>query len=447
MRYGHVSGSRRREGRLHALGWLVASCWFAAAGALGQTGPAEPPAAADLGQTGPAPAPAEEAPEVDPVAANRAFLESTLAEAGRHSLRTAEAYIDLADAERAAGNHDAAAENYLAAVEVYRAVDGAFTPLAIPPLTDLGDNYFDAGDHPNAVSAYSEARTVSRRAYGLHNEQQIEIIDRLSRSLLEMNQVAEADAQQVEALRLVQRSHPPDSDEVLKGIYRYAQWLGQRSMFQLERDQYNRALRIVRQSRGDRDPAQVPALLGIGNTYREERNPASMGYAALQDALAILLAQPTQDSLAMATALRDLGDWTVAFSKTRYDGKEYLRAWELLAAVAGGEQLRRNWFTGANYVLYEPISPRGLSSDPDALQGRVVARFDLDTEGNTSDVAIVESDPRGFKDEAVARHIRRSRFRPLIVDGRLTPADDLAIQFKFRYLLDAVASDNSKAGD
>jgi TonB family protein len=446
MRYGHVSGSRRRDARPHALGWLVAACWFAAA-AHGQTDPAESPAEEALGQTAPAATPGEEVAEVDAVAANRAFLESTLAEAGRQSLRTAEAYIGLADAERAAGNHDAAAENYLAAVEVYRAVDGAFTPLAIPPLTDLGDNYFEAGDHPNAVSAYSEARTVSRRAFGLHNERQIEVLDRLSRSLLEMNEVAEADAQQVEALRLVQRSHPPDSDEVLNAIYRYARWLGQRSMFQLERDQYNRALRIVRQSRGDRDPAQVRALLGIGNTYREERNPASMGYAALQDALAILLAQPTQDSLAMATALRDLGDWTVAFSKTRYDGKEYLRAWELLAEVSGGERLRRDWFTGANYVLYEPISPRGLSSDPSALQGRVVARFDLDTEGNTSDVAIVESNPTGFKDEAVARHLRRSRFRPLIVDGRLTPADDLAIQFKFRYLLDAVASNNSKAGD
>jgi TonB family protein len=424
-----VSGWTRRDPRLHALGWLVAACWC---------GPAA------LAQTEGASTPDASAAEVDDVTANRDFLASTIAEAGRNSLRTAEAYIDLADAERAAGNHDAAAENYLAAVEVYRAVDGSFTPLAIPPLTGLGDNYFDAGDHPNAVSAYSEARTVSRRAFGLHNERQIEILDRLSRSLLEMNQVAEADAQQVEALRLVQRSHAPDSDEVLNGIYRYAQWLGERSMFQLERDQYNRALRIIRQSRGDRDPRQVRALLGIGNTYREERNPASLGYAALQDALAVLLEQPTEDPLAMATALRDLGDWTVAFSKTRYDGKEYLRAWELLGNVSGGEQLRRDWFTGAHYVLYEPISPRGLSSDADALQGRVVARFDLDTEGNTSDVTIVEADPAGFKDEAVARHIRRSRFRPLIVDGRLAPADDLAIQFKFRYLLDAVASSSSK---
>ena len=47
-----------------------------------------------------------------------------------------------------------AAENYLAAVEVYRAVDGPFTPLAIAPLTSLGDNYHEADDDVNAVAAY-----------------------------------------------------------------------------------------------------------------------------------------------------------------------------------------------------------------------------------------------------------------------------------------------------
>lgn len=431
MKHGHASGSERRDLRPRALGWLVAALCWAAVPALGQ-----PEMATATAPTA----------ELDDVAASEAFLASTIAAAGRNSLRTAEAYVGLANAQRADKDFDAAAANYLSAVEVYRAVDGSFTPLAIPPLTDLGDNYYEAGDHTNAVSAYSEARTVSRRAFGLHNEEQIELLDRLSRSLLEMNQVAEADAQQVEALRLVQRSHAPDSDEVLNGIYKYARWLGERSMFQLERDQYSRALRIVRQSYGDRDVRQVEALLGIGNTYREERNPASMGYAALQDALAILLEQPTQDSRAMARALRDLGDWSVAFSKTGYDGKEYLRAWELLGGIQGGEQLRRDWFTGAHYVLYEPISPRGLSNDPDARDGRVVARFDLDTEGGTSDVAIVEADPAGFKDEAVARHIRRSRFRPLIVDGRLARGEDLAIQFKFRYLPDAVATDNSRDG-
>ena len=131
-------------------------------------------------------------------------------------MQTAEAYIDLADAQRQAKDHETAAENYLAAVEIYRCLDGPFTPLAIGPLTSLGDNYHEAEDDLNAVTAYSEARTVSRRAYGLHNQEQIELLDRMSRSLLDLNQLSEAEAQQVEALRLVQRGNPPGSDAVLE---------------------------------------------------------------------------------------------------------------------------------------------------------------------------------------------------------------------------------------
>jgi TonB family protein len=337
-----------------------------------------------------------------------------------------------------------AAESYLAAVEVYRSVAGPFTPLVIAPLTSLGDNYHDAKDDVNAVASYSEARTVSRRVYGLHNVDQIELLDRMSRSLLDLNQLSEAEAQQTEALRLVQRANAPDSDEVLEAIYKYAEWLGDRLLFQLERDQYMRALRIVRSSYGDNDVRQVKPLLGIGNTYREERNPSGPGISALQDALALLLAQPERDSLAIATTLRDIGDWAVAFGKTNYDGNEYQQAWQLLDSVPNGEAIRRDWFTGANYVLYEPISPRGLSTDPNAASGHVTVRFDVDRWGNSNNVTLVESTPVGLKDEAVLRHIRRSRFRPLVANGELVQGTGLAIQVRFRYLDEVAAGDDDE---
>jgi TonB family protein len=373
----------------------------------------------------------------DPVVSNEELVAASVEQFGHRSLQAAEAYVDLADAQRQAKQYEQAAESYLAAVEAYRAIDGPFTPLAIAPLTRLGDNYHEAADDMNAVAAYSEARTVSRRAYGLHNEDQIELLDRMSRSLLDLNQLTEAEAQQLEALRLIQRSNPPDSDAVLEAIYKYADWLGERLQFQLQRDQYLRALRIIRVARGERDVRQVRALRGIGNTYREERNPAGPGLSALQDALALLLEQPTQDPVAVAITLRDIGDWSVAFGKTGYDGREYQRAWQLLGSVPNGEQLRREWFSGANYVLYEPISPRGLSTDPSAASGHVTVTFDVDVAGNTSNVKLVESDPVGLKDEAVLRHIRRSRFRPSMTDGQLLASTGLAIQVKFRYLPEA----------
>ena len=291
-------------GRAWVLAWLVGSS-VASGAALAQ---AEVDAVDPVAPATDAPAPdplsaprtdsvesADSVPDLvaeerDPVATNEQLVATTLEQFGRKSLQTAEAYVDLADAQRQAKLHELAAENYLAAVEVYRAVDGPFTPLAIAPLTRLGDNYHEADDDVNAVASYSEARTVSRRAYGLHNEAQIELLDRMSRSLLDLNQLTEAEEQQVEALRLIQRSNPPDSDAVLEAIYRYAEWLGQRLQFQLERDQYMRALRIIRATHGDRDVRQVRALLGIGNTYREERNPAGTGISALQEAHALLLA-------------------------------------------------------------------------------------------------------------------------------------------------------------
>ncbi len=457
---GPVTTSRRRhrKGRDWILAWLACGSLASTAG-IAQTGvdPLEEP----ITPSGESAAPetevvpstdAGDAPELvlaepqDPIATSQRLVANSIAEFGAKSLQAAEAFVDLADAQRQAKQYDEAAENYLAAVEVYRSIDGPFTPLAIAPLTSLGDNYHEADDEMNAVAAYTEARTVSRRAYGLHNQDQIELLDRMSRSFLELNELGEAEAQQIEALRLVQRSNPPGSDAVLDATYKYADWLGDRLYFQLQRDQYTRALRTIRQIHGDRDVRQVQPLLGIGNSYREERNPASMGISALQEALALLLEQPQRDPVAIAGALRDIGDWSVAFGKTGYAGTEYERAWQMLGSVPNGEQLRREWFSGANYVLYEPISPRGLSLDPEAVGGHVTVTFDIDAAGNSDNVTLIESTPTGLKDEAVLRHIRRSRFRPLLQNGAVIIGKGLAIQVKFRYLPEAVAADKGDAG-
>jgi tetratricopeptide (TPR) repeat protein len=474
----HLSGqdSLRRCGRRHLYAWLACGIASGAAFAQGEvpgsapgtaapettapdtsqqdsappetTTPEEAAAAdadAPVVELNPADAPvATSETPADVVAANEQFVESTLEQLGRKSLQTAEAYVGLADAQRRAGEFEDAAESYLTAVEVYREIDGPFTPLAIAPLTSLGDNYHEAKDNLSAVSAYSEARTVSRRINGLHNEDQIVLLDRLSRSLLEMNQLTEAEEQQIEALRLIQRSNPADSDPVLAAIYKYAKWLGERSMYQLERDQYLRAQRIIRSTYGDVNVREVTPLLGIGNTYRRERNPAGTGRAAIEDAVEILAKQPDQDPLLTATALRDLGDWSIAFNEPHFDGAEYRRAWQLLSSLPNGVELRQEWFFAANYVLYEPISSRGLSTEPDAKSGHVIARFDVDVRGNSFDVTIVESDPPGFKDEAVLRHIRRSRFRPLISAGEFVPGHALAIQFRFRYAEDALVTEAAR---
>lgn len=360
-------------------------------------------------------------------------IDSTTQQFGKNSLPTAEAYSDLADALRHAGQHEQATQSYVTAIDVYRAIDGPFTPLAIPLLMNLGDNYREAHDGLNAVTAYSEARTVNRRIYGLLNEAQLPMLDKLSATLLELNKPVEAEAQQVEALRLAERTWPPESDQGLAAVYKYAAWLRDRGLFQFERDQYDRVRRIIEDHYGKKDVRLVTPLLGIGNSFRNQRTPDGQGIGALQQALEILVAQPTRDSLAVATALRDLGDWQVAFDRVGYSGAEYRRAWQLLDEVPYGDRLRHEWFTGPVFVLREPIVIRGLSEEPNAPSGHVLVRFDLDRNGLTSNVVIIESEPAGLMDEAVSRQVKRSRFRPQIADGEIVGGEGLGLRLTFQY--------------
>ncbi|HEY8520328.1 MAG TPA: TonB family protein [Gammaproteobacteria bacterium] len=378
----------------------------------------------------------EEEKYQEAVPVGQRLVELTDQEFGAQSREAAEARMALARVQSEAGEHEAAEETYLAAIDIFRAVDGVFSPLAIEPLTGLGDNYQRAGQYLNAVSAYGEARTLNRRVYGLLNEGQIPIIDRMTAALQSLEQTAEADRLQLEALRLVERTHEPHSPETLAAIYKYARWLRDNGRYQEERDQYNRAIRIIRDHYGDDSLYLVRPLSAIGNSFRHQRLPEGQGAKSLQEALELLETSEPIDRLALAEVLRDIGDWSVAFSKVPYDGAEYKRAWQLLGQVEGGDEIRRRWFTGPEYVLREPISLQGLSNDPDARAGHVLVRFDLDETGQTSNVAVVEADPPGFKDESVLRAVRRSRFRPQMVNGEIVPGRGLALRFTYRYKLD-----------
>jgi tetratricopeptide (TPR) repeat protein len=433
---------------------LLGAAAYTAAGALAQDEqpPTQPGYAAAVGEDLLAPAASEprvitrfEAElEIDRLVAAEQYAEAaevgvqwvplTEAEFGPQSNEAANAYRKLADVQHKLGEYATAEGNYLQALSIYRETAGPVAEILIEPLLGLGDNYQASGQYTNAVSAYAEARTVSRRAYGLLNEGQIEMLDRLTESYESMDQLIEAHTQQLEALNLVERNHDPASPEVLAAIYKYGNWLRGAHRYTEEREQYFRAERLVRQAYGDDSELLVRPLLERAVSFRVQGAGASQGISGLHDALEILEAQENPDPLLLAEVLRDIGDWDVAFGRVGTEGVEYLRSWRLLGEAPNGQELRLDWYGGIEFLLSAPMSRRGLTDDPQAPRGRVLVRFDINRFGQAENVTIVTSQPPGFKDEAVARHIRQSRFRPNMQDGELVAGRNKALDIVFRYL-------------
>lgn len=366
------------------------------------------------------------------------LLTLTQEEFGEISTETANAHLALAQVDVAKDDRDAAEQHYLDAIVIFREVDGAFSESLIPPLLGLGDNYQDDGRYLNAVSAYNEARTVNRRVFGLLDERQISILDRMTQSFLAMNEYEQADAQQRAALLLIERKHELHSVETLDAIYKYASWLRERRRYTEEREQYQRAMRIIRDHFDDGSVLIVRPLRETGNSFRNQGAAVNQGITGLLTALELLETQEEPDELALAEVLVDIGDWETAFSRVGTDGAAYRRAWQLLGDVDGGDELRREWFGGIEYVFKEPLSQRGLSAAPDARPGFVLVRFDLNPLGRTENVTILEAEPLNLKDDAVARHVRQSRFRPYMNEGDIVARRNLALRVTFRYAPTAI---------
>ncbi|HEY5624541.1 MAG TPA: tetratricopeptide repeat protein, partial [Gammaproteobacteria bacterium] len=346
------------------------------------------------------------------------------------------ALSNLAILQRRVGLLEESEANFVRSIDTIRAVEGPYHETVITPLVGLGINYRMRGEPFQAITVLEEARSVNRRVLGLLNEDQVDIIDHLSNTMIDMQRYGEADSLQLEALHLRERIYGEDSMEVLPAVYKFARWLRSAYRFDEERSQYLRAMSIIRENDEESSPAMIRALRETGNSFRVQKYPEGRGISALRRALEIAEAQPERDNRVIAEILVDIGDWNTAFSKVGPTGDEYRRAWDLLGTVADGERLRHEWFSDPDYVLRENPSNRGISSanEEGALPGNVLVRFDVTAEGRTINVRVVESVPPGLKDDSTARALNRSRFRPRMVDGELVATEGLARNFTFHYV-------------
>ena len=223
--------------------------------------------------------------------------------------------------------------------------------------------------------------------------------------------------------------------EIVPYIYRYAEWLINAFQFEPARFQYVRTMDIIRAIEGPDSPSLITPLREIGNSYRAQKLAEGRGISSLKRALEIAERAPERDTLELARIYRDIGDWYTAFSRVGATGEEYLRAWELLGELENGEQWRDRWFSEPSYVLREFPSNRGLANagDPGVVEGFVRIRFDVDEQGDPLNVIVLESEPEGFKDDTMMRSVRRSRFRPRVLDGKVVYSEGLIRNFTFHY--------------
>ena len=412
----------------------------------------------------------------------RKILELSSIEYGPEALELIEPLVNLGQALEFSGDAEQATNAYLGAIELTGRHYGPVDKRLIRPNAGLGRIAQAAGDHQGAVEYFGQARYMLRRSEGLYSLQQIPMLEATAKSLIELGDPEMADHKQLIVLELYIREYGEDSPEMIEPLMKLGNWSGlmylslspnsqaamacmidrrAKSEFSTpnpcvlpgQRDLYRMAIDIIEKNYGENDPRLIEPLRALANSYylmavRWVRRVDSKGSAftagtasvyyepvsqegyarqALERALEILRAQPDYDPTEERQILVDLGDWHLAFRHGIKDGLEYYReAWRLIAAGEGGPEDANEAFKNPEQLVARAPKMPSMHSNsvdyrtPDRVpMGEVTFRFDVDEEGRTLNVEIMEDsldDPQK-RARRTKRTLEKTRFRPRLVDG------------------------------
>jgi tetratricopeptide (TPR) repeat protein len=459
-------------------------------------GPAAPGAAAD-GTAAPAAEPTDHATlEVERQAAYVAFRRDFEAGHYNEALPRAERVVTLTEAidehnpelpsaldnlgatEYRLGDYMAAEQAYGRALRLVEERRGASSRILLGPLRGLALTYVGSGHNDAATPLLERAVAISRRADGLFNPDQRDVLLPLIDAYVALGRWKDADREEQYALRIGERQYGMNDLRLLPSLQRIAHWYEMTRRHTEARRVWQRMLLISTDRAHPSFAGAINALRGITNTFRldyqqgpdpveepllrggeigmhaeaVERDafgrriqgvPAgefrldSQGKDALEAALK--LAEKAQPSapLTLAAVLLDLGDWHQVADHPDKALPLYQRALPLLPAETGTPDSPGNPLAYPGQLLYRPpaVARRHVDQPADAVVETVaIAEFTVTTDGRVKDVKIVEGDANYGQRSALVSALSRAIYRPRFADGKPVATEHVRYRETFRTL-------------
>ncbi len=361
------------------------------------------------------------------------------------------AYNNLGVVQFRVGDLDSAESSFDTALDLLEKTEAISSRRLISPLAGLGAVYAASGQPAPAADVLHRAIAISRRADGLFNVDQLELIEALVSAYETLGNLEGIERERRYELQIVQQAYGHDDPRTLPAVTRFAEWLEKTDRWPAARVYWAKAVEIGTREGGGRNAATINGLLGIARSHRLQyvRDPESLsqpsgnidpltgrpdplsisqervglarldpeGEKAALQALEILESTTSPPPVLLTSTLIELGDWYMTEHKPDKAIPYYKRAWPLLGdGVAGGPP---NPLLQPRPLEYR--TPAAAVRNLTRARGPTVARpigfsMTVTATGETEDVTVVDDAPEGQVAQ-IRRALERARFSPRFEEG------------------------------
>jgi len=412
-------------------------------------------------------------------------------------LRRVEAFAPLADqvptalnnlgaVQLESGDYAGADAAFSRALELLEHTQGVGSRRMISPLVGLGRARASQGQHARAAEVLQRALSISRRADGLFNQAQLEIMDLLVTSLIAIEDYESADQLRAYALQVVEHRYGVDDPRTLPVVSKLAEWYELTRRFVAARMLHLRIFRIASQTAEGRNATAIAALRGVARTHRLQfvldpesvstgpqtpglidREPRrwpelsvfepsapgqsfgprlnSEGEQALRRALKIIEASPGVPAALRGAVHVDLGDWYMTARRPEEALRSYRAAWPLLPTSV--LDVNQNPLLQPRLIVYRApesaLRRRDLPRD-ETVQRPVEFTFTVTARGEVREIVTVSSEANRNQEAAAREALQRAVYCPRFENGE--PAETQGVRMREVFYDLAKEADDAAAG-
>jgi tetratricopeptide (TPR) repeat protein len=367
------------------------------------------------------------------------------------------AYNNLGAVQWRTGDLAGAEASFSRALELLEQTQGISSRRLIAPLAGLATVYAEQGQHARAAETLQRAIAVSRRADGLFNLQQLELLEPLVRSYEAMGALDGVERELRYMLQTVRKRFGATDPRTLPATIRLAALYERARHYPAARGLWRQSVEIGLQEGGGRNAATINGLLGIARTHRLQyvQQPESLveqvpidpftgkpdalagmgmrggpvkldgeGEQAALKALEILDGTSDPPKALLGAVLLELGDWYTTAREPARARPYYERAWPALKeTLAPGETHPLAVPRPLYYRVPAAALRQRLSPDLRTIARKMEFSLTVAETGEVTSATALSAETDESQVSQVRRALERAWFSPRFQDGRPVPTE------------------------
>ncbi len=371
---------------------------------------------------------------------------------GENSYRLITPLNNLGTAYYMVKEYELAQEIFKECIQLIEINNNIISPELSSPLYGIALTLNQFEQYEDAIKILERALRINHLNSGLYNPDQAKIHDSLTESYVGVRDFEKANHHQSFQVFINKKYYGINNPKVDESLDKLANWYKRTGQIYSEREIHKELLDRQETRAGTDIASLVETYKNLSFSHRREGIDLFQSVNPLKEAIEIIDLMENPDLNLKFEVLLDLGDTYISYGRIQSAKKVYLECWDLINQDNSMRKIIEDRFSKPVRVRNVEI-PKTFPLPPigeeigETIPGIISINYDVDEDGQTVNVKVIESSPEGIIEGEAIKIINKVIYRPKYIESEPQFTKELNIRHEYNVRLSGMEDEKTEEVD